>query len=283
MLLYDSQHLPIDPMLAPWCERWRLMPDGGAFSTPYTRSVLLPVVQDGRAAILKVAGGRAEARGAGLMAWWAGEGAAPVLAHEGPALLLARAADPEALPRLAFEGEDDAATEILCAAIAELHRSRGRAPPADLVPLAPWFRALQRAASQGDLFARAWSVAEPLLARPQDEVVLHGDITHANVLDFGDAGWLAIDPKGLLGERGYDYANLFRSPTLSVVTPERFRRQLDLTSRLAGLERDRLLRWVISHGALSAAWTAALGVNPQRSLDFVELAFAELAIAGRKN
>jgi len=276
MELEASQQLPVDPTLAPWCKRWRLTPDGGAFSTPYTRSILMPVSQAGRAAMLKVAGGPEEARGAGLMAWWAGEGAPPVLAHKGPALLLARAADPEALPRLAFEGGDDAATEILCAAIAQLHRPRDRAPPANLVPLARWFQGLRHAAPQGGLFARAWAVAEPLLASPQDPVVLHGDVTHANVLDFGEVGWLPIDPKGLVGERGYDYANLFRSPTLSMVTPERFRRQLGLTARLAGLERERLLRWVIAHGALSAAWTAEEGVNPARSFDFVELALAEL-------
>src|SRR5258708_4216767 len=121
----DSHHLPIDPTLAPWCKRWGLTPDGGAFSTLYTRSVLMPVRRAECAAMLKVAGGPEETRGAGLMAWWAGEGAAPVLARKGPAVLLARAPDPEALSRMAFEGGDDAATEILCAAIAELHRPRG--------------------------------------------------------------------------------------------------------------------------------------------------------------
>lgn len=33
-------------------------------------------------------------------------------------------------------------------------------------------------------------------------VTLHGDLHHGNVLDFGASGWLAIDPKGLKGERG---------------------------------------------------------------------------------
>jgi streptomycin 6-kinase len=277
MALETSQQLPIDPTLAPWCERWGLTPDGGAFSTPYTRSLLMPVRQGGRAAMLKVAGGPEEVRGASLMAWWAGEGAAPVLAHEGPAILLARAADPEALPRLAFEGGDDAATEILCAAIAALHRARDRPPPAGLAPLERWFRALREAGGSGRAtFARAWEIAADLLASPRDPVVLHGDVTHANVLDFGEAGWLAIDPKGLVGERGYDYANIFRSPTLSLVTPGQLARRLDLISRLAGLERDRLLRWVIAHGALSAAWTAEEGLHPGRSLAFVKLALAEL-------
>jgi streptomycin 6-kinase len=270
-----SGEIETDPSLAPWLDRWGLTPDGGAFSTPYTRSVLMPVRQAGRAAMLKVAGGPEEARGAGLMAWWVGEGAAPVLAHEGSALLLARAEDPEALPRLSFEGADDQAMRILCATVARLHKPRP-APPPDLVPLARWFRALQAAAAKGRTFARAWAIAEELLAAPRDEVVLHGDITHANVLDFGGAGWLAIDPKGLLGERGYDYANIFRSPTLTLVTAEQTRRRLDIVADLAELDRTRLLKWVIAHGALSAAWTAEDRGHPGRAVTFVKLALAEL-------
>lgn len=259
----------------PWVERWALEPDGWAFSTPYTRSRLLPVRHAGAPAILKIAGGPEEARGGALMAWWAGEGAAPVLAHDPPAVLLTRAEDPEALPRMSFDGADDQALKILCATVEVLHRPRTRRPP-DLVPLARWFRALRAAAPKGRTFGRAWAVAEELLATPQDEVVLHGDVTHANVLNFGDAGWLAIDPKGLLGERGYDYANIFRSPTLTLVTPEQTRRRLDVIARLARLDRTRLLKWVIAHGALSAAWTAEDGLHPGRSLAFVKMALAEL-------
>jgi streptomycin 6-kinase len=271
-----AEEFETDPTLRPWLTRWGLMPDGGAFSTPYTRSVLLPVRQAGRPAILKIAGGPEEARGGGLMAWWAGEGAAPVLAHDPPALLMARADDPEALPRMSFDGADDAAMEILCATVEVLHRPRDRAPPKSLVALPRWFRGLREAAPKGRTFARAWAVAEELLETPQDEVILHGDITHANVLDFGAAGWLAIDPKGLAGERGYDYANIFRSPTLTLVTPEQTRRRLDVISRRAGLDRTRLLKWVIAHGALSAAWTAEDGLHPGRSLAFVKMALAEL-------
>jgi streptomycin 6-kinase len=62
------------------------------------------------------------------------------------------------------------------------------------------------------------SVANVLLSSPQDEVVLHGDLHHGNILDFGTRGWLAIDPKGLLGERGFDYANIFTNPDLAEPT-----------------------------------------------------------------
>jgi streptomycin 6-kinase len=40
-----------------------------------------------------------------------------------------------------------------------------------------------------------------LLTTQREKVVLHGDMHHGNVLNFGSRGWLAIDPKGLIGER----------------------------------------------------------------------------------
>jgi streptomycin 6-kinase len=260
-----------------WMSRWALEPDGYAFSTPYTRSLLMPVRHRGEPAMLKVAGHPEEARGAVMMAWWDGEGAAPVLAREGPAILLARANDPDALPRIAFDGEDDRATAILCEVAARLHRPRSKPPPGDVVPLATWLRALRKAAGLGGVYARAADLAAELLAAPQDLVVLHGDITHANVLDFGERGWLAIDPKGLVGERGYDYANIFRSPTVQMATPERFRRQLDLVARLASLDRTRLLKWVIVHGAIAVAWAIEDGHKVGgRALRFPQMALAEL-------
>src|SRR3546814_3749922 len=72
-----------------------------------------------------------------------------------------------------------------------------------LVPLAHWFRALNpAAATHGGILARCAATARALLAESRGTGVLHGDIHHDNVLDFGPRGWLAIDPKRLVGERG---------------------------------------------------------------------------------
>ena len=138
-------------------------------------------------------------------------------------------------------------------------------------------RALQGAAGLGGPYARAAGLAQALLAAPQAAAVLHGDITHANVLDFGPRGWLAIDPKALVGERGYDYANIFRSPTVHAVTPERLARQLDLVARLADLDRTRLTQWVVVHSVIALVWARDDGHAPgRRALRFPEMALAEL-------
>jgi streptomycin 6-kinase len=49
-----------------------------------------------------------------------------------------------------------------------------------------------------DLIDRAEAAFEEILAYG-DEVVLHGDLHHENILLDDQAGWIAIDPKGVVG------------------------------------------------------------------------------------
>ena len=207
-------------MFSTYLARWDLTPDGDPIVTHSSR--LLPVRRRGVPAMLKLPMEAEERRGSLLMPWWNGKGAARVLAHDRDALLLERAMGHGSLAAYARIGRDDEATRILCAAIATLH-AHDAAPPPDLVALTPWFRDLWPAAeTHGGILARSADTARELLAHPQDVVVLHGDIHHDNVLDFGARGWLAIDPKGLIGERGFDYANLFCNPENDIeVSPRR--------------------------------------------------------------
>lgn len=262
----------------PWLDRWGLVPDGDAFSTPYTGSQLLPVRQNGVPAMLKLAHEAEERRGGGVMAWWDGQGAALVLAHEDEALLLERAMGAGSLIEMA-RCDDDGATRILCHAALGLHAPRPATPPASLVPLGRWFAALAPAANRhGGVLIQAHAAAQALLADPREIGVLHGDIHHENVLDFGPRGWLAIDPKGLIGERGFDYANIFCNPDPLVAgPPERLRRQVEVVTEAAGLEPRRLLQWILAYAGLSASWT--LGDAKDRDEASAALTIAEIAAA----
>ncbi|MCC7250247.1 aminoglycoside phosphotransferase family protein [Hyphomicrobium sp.] len=260
--------------------RWGLAPDGAPIVTP--RAGLLPVRRGGGPAMLKVATEPEEMRGGVLMSWWDGEGAARVLAMDGPALLLERAQGRQSLTELARTGRDDEATRILCTVIAKLHAPREKPLPDGLVPLEAWFEALAPAAAAfGGILTRCAAAARDLLGEQRNIGVLHGDIHHDNVLDFGARGWLAIDPKSLVGERGFDYANLFCNPDMDdpsqpvAVLPERFRRRLDIVVDAAGLERARLLKWILAYTGLSAAWCLNDGQSAEVDLRVAELALAE--------
>ena len=264
-------------MFDDYLARWSLSPDGEPIVTPSSR--LLPVRQDGVPAMLKIAFGEEERRGAAVMVWWCGEGAARVLAHDGDALLMERAIGGASLAEMADSGHDDEASRILCAAAARLHAPRDRPLPPTLVPLTRWFKELAPAASRyGSVLRQATATARELLREPQDVVLLHGDIHHGNILDGGPRGWLAIDPKGLAGERGFDFANLFCNPDLAVVTaPGRLERQADVVAAATGLERTRLLKWVLAYAGLSAAWTLGDGDDAALALAVAEFAAAELS------
>jgi streptomycin 6-kinase len=254
---------------------WDLTRDGDPIITP--SSQLLPVRSGDVPAMLKIAVHPEEQRGAILMDWWDGEGAAPVLAREANTILLERATGARSLTEMARSGRDDEASRIICEVAARLQAARGEPRP-ELVPLTDWFCDLWPAADHhGGILRRAADVARALLADPRDVTVLHGDMHHGNILDFGARGWLAIDPKGLVGERGFDFANTFTNPDSLIATqPGRLARQATIIAGAAGLDRTRLLRWVLAYCGLSAAWFLGDG---NRAAANLPIAVAELAIA----
>ena len=264
-------------MFENYLDRWRLEIDGDLIAT--TTSRLLPVRRDGVPAMLKVAIEPEERRGADTMTWWDGDGAAHVLAHEGDALLMQRAESSTSLEKMARSGRDDEATRIMCQVAARLHAPRMRPLPSSLVPLPEWFAALEPgAARHRGILEQAAAMARHLFAEPRDIVVLHGDIHHGNILDFGSQGWLAIDPKGLLGERTFDFVNILRNPDDQLaLRPERFSRQATVLAAAAGLDRTRLLQWTLAFTGLSAAWIFADGDEPDLDLAVGELAAMELS------
>jgi streptomycin 6-kinase len=278
-------------MFEKYLERWQLIPDGDPIITRGSR--LLPVRMVDMPAMLKIALDEEEKFGGALMAWWNGQGAARVFAHEKDALLMERAEGPSSLLDVALTGKDDEASRIICDVVARLHAPRLGPSPA-LVPLAEWFQALplavihdstcgRRHGRSGGIFPLCAATAARLLESPQDVVVLHGDIHHRNILDFGARGWLAIDPKRVAGERGFDYANLFCNPELATVRmPGRLARQLEVVAEAAGLERKRLLRWIVAYAGLSAAWFLEDGdmESAEGDLAVAELAWRELGESG---
>ena len=245
-------------MFDSYLAKWGLVPDGSPIVTRAAR--LLPVIHRGEPAILKLSFEEDERLGGVVMEWWDGDGSARVLAREEHALLLERACGLASLSDMARTGRDDEACRILCSTAARLHAPRAKPLP-QLTPLTQWFRELAPAArTYGGILTRCAETAESLLRDQREIVVLHGDLHHDNVLDFGARGWLAIDPKHIAGERGFDFANIFTNPDLADPTrpvatePGRFARRLEIVAEAAKLDRLRLLSWILAWTGLSAAW-----------------------------
>ncbi|MBD9677215.1 3'-kinase [Pseudomonas sp. PDM18] len=254
---------------------WRLRAEGEPIITP--SSHLLPVRWQGRSAMLKRALDIDERLGSKVLDWWDGDGAALVYAYDGDTILMERAEGSQSLMHMALNGEDDEASRIVCDVVRKLHQPREKPLP-EVIGLREWFRDLAPAAVRyGELFPRCLETAEALLASEHDQCVLHGDIHHDNILDFGERGWRAIDPKRLHGERLFDYANLLCNPDLPTSRERtRFLRQLDVIVEHARVDRRRLLEWVLAFAGLSAAWFLDDGMAADSDLAVAHLAAAEL-------
>ncbi|WP_092177833.1 aminoglycoside phosphotransferase family protein [Bosea sp. OK403] len=259
------------------------MPDGDAIVTHGSR--LLPVRRHGEPAMLKLPEAQDERLGYRLLEYWGGDGAARLLARDetGSAMLIERAIGKRSLSAMARNGEDDEATLILCEAIARLQHPRGPAPTG-LIPLETWFKDLFPMAQQrGGLLARSAATARELLAAQREIMPLHADLHHENVLDFEGRGWRAIDPKCVIGDRAFEYTILFCDPDLSDPEPPvalgRFERRLDIVVARSGLERPRLLRWLIAWCGLSAAWFLG-DDDPLAEINLAIMAKASAALDG---
>ncbi|HET9808415.1 MAG TPA: aminoglycoside phosphotransferase family protein [Candidatus Limnocylindria bacterium] len=93
------------------------------------------------------------------------------------------------------------------------------------------------------------SVARALFASMSftETTLLHGDFHHYNVLSSGD-GYVAIDPKPLVGEPEFDVAPFLWNPIGELPpTDEQMHRRIAAFAA-AGLDRERIRGWAIVRG-----------------------------------
>ena len=224
-------------------------------------SVIAFGARDGRRVVLKLAKGAGdEARSGEMLRAFGTEGAVRVYEAEVGAVLLERLEPGEELVSLVRRGDDDQATRILADVIARL---AGHEAPHGTVTVAEYGRAFDwyvRTDDQqipADLVREAHDLYRNLAATQDTAMLLHGDLQHYNVLNDNERGWLAIDPKGVVGELEYEVGALMRNP---MELPELYtqratiERRLEILTSLLPLDRSRALRWCFAQAVLSAIW-----------------------------
>ena len=109
------------------------------------------------------------------------------------------------------------------------------------------------------LVERAETLYRELSASMAEPVLLHGDLHHENILSAEREPWLAIDPKGVVGEAVYETGAWLRNPMpqlLDMPYPERIlARRIDQFSEILGFERARIRDWALAQAMLSAWWS----------------------------
>jgi streptomycin 6-kinase len=258
------QQLPVT--LEATCRRWELTL-GPPF--PLSYNYVAPVTRaDGSPAVLKLGVPHPELRCAiAALSHDAGRGCARLLAADAVAgaMLIERLSPGTPLAGMVML-DDRRATQIAAAVMAQIWRPP---PPAHSFPsVADWLAGLGRLRARFGggtgplpprLVAEAEALAADLLAAPSAPVLLHGDLHHHNILAAARRPWLAIDPKGVIGEPAYEVGALLRNPLpelLRLPHPERVMAdRVALLAERLGLERARLRGWGLVQAVLSAWWS----------------------------
>lgn len=230
-------------------------------------SQIYTVVHDSEMVVLKLLSSSEvdEQRGALALRYFDGHGAVRILRYDDGAQLMEYAAGDE-LVQLVERGEDENATRIIAQVIQQLHGVPQDVPKDGMVMLDHWFEALfvraaaDKQAGLESIYVRSASLAERLLADQRDIRVLHGDLQHYNIRHTS-RGWLAFDPKGVVGERTYDCANTLCNPVMPelVHNETRLLNNATILADTLALELERVLAFTYAYACLNASWWSQLG------------------------
>lgn len=107
-----------------------------------------------------------------------------------------------------------------------------------------------------DLFDHAENLFADLNVTTTETVVMHGDLHHYNILSARREPWLAIDPKGIIGDPAFELAAFMINPLPQIVAtsnlPQLLARRIDLFHEILGYPRQRIRDWCIAHAFLVA-------------------------------
>ncbi|WP_405841295.1 aminoglycoside phosphotransferase family protein [Streptomyces sp. NBC_01518] len=257
---------------AGFLDRWSLRLDGPSMYG--NCALVLPVLRtDGTRAALKLQYLDEETAGEPIaLRTWSGDGAVRLLEYDdGTGTLLLERLD--ASRALTHEPDSRAAAVVIARLLARL--TAVSAPPElrqDLGTLAAAMlervpAALPRLSDPADrrLIEDCATAVREVAAEPGDRL-LHWDLHYDNVLAADRERWLAIDPKPLAGDPGFE---LF--PALdNRFDADEIRWRFDAMTDVMGLDRARARAWTLGRVLQNALWAIEDGSPP--APDHLEIA-----------
>jgi streptomycin 6-kinase len=237
--------------------------------------------RDGEPVVLKVIRNHGDEWQSGeVLNAFEGRGAVRVYECVEGAMLLERLSPGNSLVEISLDDADDQATEILAEVI-------GKMAPRMTVHSVPtvqeWAKGFERYAASGDgqipkkLVEEGRRVYAEMCASQSKPRLLHGDLHHDNVLFDSERGWLAIDPKGVVGELEYEVGAALRNPyerqDLSA-DPSAIDRRLERFALKLNLDAGRMLAWGFAQAVLSTIWAVEDGFRVEPGNPWIALAGA---------
>ena len=116
--------------------------------------------------------------------------------------------------------------------------------------MSEWLEALDRADNSqipDDILQKAIVLRNQLLSSAGQDFALHGDLHHDNILQHGET-WVAIDPRGLVGEKEFevswfDFIHTAELYDNNLNIPKLYSRRVETFAKKLNLSFPRILAW----------------------------------------
>lgn len=127
-----------------------------------------------------------------------------------------------------------------------------------------WFTKLDQLSTLPSQFPKIYvdqarQVAAELHQDATQQVLLHGDLHHFNILQAQRQPWLVIDPKGVIGEPAYEIGAFLRNPIPNIATTMDtttvMANRVDQFTDILGYDRHKIIAWGFAQAVLAAVWS----------------------------
>lgn len=177
--------------------------------------------------------------------------------EKNPALLLERLKPGENLKSIFGEDSEN----IVAAAIKVLKKIKMKIPVKhNFILLENWFDGFKKA-EKINFPAEPIAKAKRFFAElaKAEKYLIHGDFHHENILSAGDKGLIVIDPKGVIGQIGYEISVFLNNHLWHFAGAanliEIINSAVSKFSRAFQIAPEDLRKWAFAQGVLSAWWT----------------------------
>lgn len=122
---------------------------------------------------------------------------------------------------------------------------------------------------------KAKALKNELLSTTIKNVLLHGDLHGGNILSCGNNKWVAIDPKGVIGDPIYEVGASIRNQIPEKGRPNEIKQiiqdRITVFSESLRFDRQRILNWAFVQVVLGACWSLEDRLDPSYFFEMAEI------------
>jgi streptomycin 6-kinase len=143
--------------------------------------------------------------------------------------------------------------------------------------IADWLVALDKLTPDqipAHMLKRAIDLRDTLLSSMGQPAFLHGDLHHDNILKHNDS-WLAIDPKGIVGEPEFEIAAfdfMYITELANTIDVKQiFEKRVAMLAQKSNFDARRIKDWVFVRLILMAAWLIEDSGDPSWAIKLAQI------------